>query len=38
MVNEIKINNDIYYLSDLEYKIPRKNIINGLKNIKYGRK
>ena len=28
----------MYYLSDLEYKIPRENIINGLKNINYGRK
>ena len=28
----------MYYLSDLEYEIPRKNIINGLKNINYGRK
>ena len=36
--NEIKINNDTYYLSDLEYDLPRKNIINGLKDIKYGRK
>ena len=35
---EIKINNDIYYLSDLEYKTPRQNIIIGLKNINYGRK
>ena len=41
---EIKIREDIrYYLSDLyiyhlEYETPRKNIINGLKNIKYGRK
>ena len=23
---------------DLEYNLPRKNIINGLKNINYGRK
>ena len=35
---EIKIGEDVYYLSDLEYDLPRKNIINGLKNIKYGRK
>ena len=38
MGKEIKIGEDLYYLSDLEYKIPRENIINGLKNIKYGRK
>ena len=28
----------MYYLSDLKYEIPRKNIIDGLKNINYGRK
>ena len=36
--NEIKIGGDLYYLSDLKYEIPRKNIIDGLKNINYGRK
>ena len=35
---EIKIGEDLYYLSDLKYEIPRKNIIDGLKNINYGRK
>ena len=35
---EIKIGEDMYYLSDLGYDLPRKNIINGLKNIKYGKK
>ena len=34
---ETKIGEDVYYLSDLEYKIPRENIINGLKIINYGR-
>ena len=28
--NEIKINNDIYYLSDLDYATSRENIIKGL--------
>ena len=28
--NEIKINNDIYYLSDLNYETSRENIILGL--------
>ena len=36
--NEIKIGKMLYYLSDLKYEIPRKNIIDGLKNINYGRK
>ena len=27
----------MYYLSDLKYDLPRKNIIEGLKNINYGR-